>query len=353
MKSCNRLLVPLFSLLLSGAALFLHPSLRAADDPFTQRARDAGVFTLYYENDFFGGQDRHYTNGFKFSWLSGDLSDWGQTGWRQSVIDRLPFVNGQDTQKNFGLAFGQFMYTPQDISRVPPDPADRPYAGWSYLELTFAAKTAKVMDSLSIQMGMVGRASQADEFQRAIHKWLSDEEPLGWDYQLQNEFGMNIIYERKWRLYARAFDESVGADLIPHAGFSLGNVDTFANAGFTLRLGFNLPSDFGVSTIRGASLPNGPIDDSDPRVSPHRNWSFFVFGGGDGRAVARNIFLDGNTFRESASVDKKPFVGDAFYGVGIIAGRWQLTYMNAVRSLEFEGQQGKNYYGSIMLSYTF
>jgi lipid A 3-O-deacylase len=355
MKSCSRrhlfILGLLSSTILSSPArLYAEES---ADSTFTEHARDAGVFTLYYENDVFSGEDRHYTNGFKFSWLSGDLSDWGQTGWRQSVIDRLPFVNDPGTQKNFGLAFGQFMYTPQDISADPPDPADRPYAGWSYLELTFIAKTAKVMDSLSIQMGMVGRASQADEFQRAIHNWLNDEEPMGWDYQLQNEFGMNIVYERKWRLYARAFDNHLGADLIPHAGFSLGNVDTFANAGFTLRLGFNLPSDFGVSTIRGASLPNGPIDDNDPRVSPNRNWSFFVFGGGDGRAVARNIFLDGNTFRESASVDKEPFVGDAFYGVGVIAGRWQLTYMNAVRSLEFEGQRGKNYYGSLMLSFTF
>ena len=108
-----------------------------------------------------------------------------------------------------------------------------------------------------------------------------------------------------------------------------------------------------MSACRGASLPNGPIDDYDPRVGPRRSWSFFVFAGGDGRAVARNIFLDGNTFRDSPSVDKEPFVGDAFYGLGVVMGRWQLTYMDAVRSLEFEAQQGKNYYGSVMLSYTF
>ena len=366
MKSCNRL--PLLLALLSGLTFIATVRLRAddaatpppapaldptTDDAFTQHARDAGIFTLYYENDFFGGQDRHYTNGFKFSWVSGDLSDWGQTGWRQKVVDRLPFVNGPGTQKNFGFAFGQFMYTPQDISRVPPDPADRPYAGWSYLELSFIAKTKTIMDTLSIQAGMVGRASQADEFQRAIHKWLSDETPMGWDYQLQNEFGLNIVYERKWRLYARAFNRHLGIDLIPHAGGSLGNVETYINAGATLRLGINLPSDFGVSMIRGASLPNGPIDDDDPRVSPNRDWSFFVFGGADGRGVFHNIFLDGNTFRDSPSVDKKPFVGDAFYGVGLIIGRWQLVYSEAVRSLEFEGQRGKNYYGSIMLSYAF
>ena len=168
MKSCNRFpRLPLLLALASGLAFVATVRLRAqeapapipaasapaaadaaAPVPTTQRARDAGVFTLYYENDFFGGQDQHYTNGFKFSWLSGDLSDWGQTGWRQKVVDRLPFVNDAGTQKNFGFAFGQFMYTPQDISAVPPDPTDRPYAGWSYLELTFVSKTAKVMDTL-------------------------------------------------------------------------------------------------------------------------------------------------------------------------------------------------------------
>ena len=349
-KSLNVLSLALGLGLLAAPVARLH-----ADEapPVSARARDAGVFTLYYENDFFGGQDRHYTNGFKFSWLSGDLGDWGQTGWRQTFIERLPFVNDPGTQKNFGFAFGQFMYTPQDISRVPPDPTDRPYAGWSYLELTFISKTPKVMDSLSIQMGMVGRASQADEFQRAVHEWINDERPLGWDYQLQNEFGLNIVYERKWRLYARAFNDWVGADFIPHAGFSLGNVQTFVNAGFTLRMGFNLPSDFGVSLIRGASLPNGPTDDKDPRVSVRRKWSLFVFGGGEGRGVGRDIFLDGNTFRDSPSVDKNYFVGDAFYGVGVIMGKWQLTYSEAIRTREFKGQKGENYYGSLMLSRTF
>ena len=164
---------------------------------------------------------------------------------------------------------------------------------------------------------------------------------------------MNLIFERKWRLYALSLGDTLGIDFIPHVGASLGNVQTYANAGGMVRAGFNLPSDFGVDLIRGGGATSTPVDDNDPRVSTRRNWSFFVFGGVDGRAVGRDIFLDGNTFRDSASVDKKNFVGDAYYGFGVILGTWQLTYTEAVRTIEFRGQDDQSYFGSVTLSKTF
>ena len=324
-----------------------------AIDPPTEKARAAGVFTLYFENDYFGGEDQHYTNGVKLSWMSSDLTTWGQEGWRKSFVEALPFVNREDGQKNLGFAFGQNIYTPQDTSRVQPDPTDRPYAGWSYLEFTFVSKTERLMDTLSLQLGVVGRHSYAQDTQTIVHKWISDDTPRGWDYQLKDEVGVNIVYERKWRLYGRSLGQMLGIDFVPHAGASLGNVQTYANAGSTLRFGFNLPSDFGTSLIRGGSSPNTLIDDNDPRVAVNRNWSFWAFGGVDGRAVARDIFLDGNTFKDSPSVDKKNFVGDGFYGLGVILGKWQITYTEVVRTREFKLQARKSYFGSITFSRIF
>lgn len=317
------------------------------------RARSAPTLTIYLENDFFGGQDRHYTNGAKISWMSRDLESWGQDGWRKKLVEALPFVNRPEGQKNFGLALGQNMYTPQDTDLTVPDPNDRPYAGWSYLEFSFISKTESVMDTIAVQAGMVGRHSYAQDTQRIIHEWINDGRPNGWEYQLKDEVGVNIVYERKWRLYGRALSRLIGVDFVPHAGASLGNVQTYANAGGTARLGFNLPSDFGVNLIGPASASYSPVDDDDPRVSPDRSWSFFIFGGGDGRAVARDIFLDGNTFRDSPSVDKENFVVDGYYGAGVIIGQWQLTYTEAIRTREFKGQKDKNYFGSVTLSRTF
>ena len=135
---------------------------------------------------------------------------------------------------------------------------------------------------------------------------------------------------------------------------ALGNVQTYANTGGTVRLGLRLPSDFGVQLIRPGGAGSTPIDDLDPRLSPSQNWSAFVFTAVDGRAVARDIFLDGNTWRDSPSVDKEPFVGDFSYGVGLIAGRWQLTFAEVQRSREFKTQvENHNDFGSVTLSCAF
>jgi len=328
---------------------------QSTDTPVsTARARSAPVFTVYFENDYFGGTDMHYTNGVKFSWLSADLVDWGQTGWRKTVVDFLPFVNRPDGQKNFGIALGQEMFTPRDKQTAVPDPADRPYAGWSYLEMAFVSKTPAISDILSVQVGMIGPNSLAGRTQITVHRWIGSSPPRGWDYQLHNEVGVNLVYERRWRLYARALYQTLGIDLIPHAGASLGNVQTYANGGGTLRFGLNLPSDFGVQLGRPGSVGGTPTDDLDPRVSLKHNFSLFVFGAADGRAIARDIFLDGNTFRDSRYVDKEYFVADLSFGAGLIAGRWQLTYTQVRRTREFKTQTGgPSEFGSVSLSCAF
>ncbi len=335
----------------------------------TLKAREARTAILYWENDYFGGTDEHYTNGFKFAWLTGDLTEWGREGWRQTFLEMLPFVNREGTQKNLGIAIGQKMFTPADTDRVNPDPTDRPYAGWSYLEFSFLAKSSRQADTISLQLGIVGPHSYAGDLQKWIHKVIGDDEPMGWDYQLEDEIGVNLAWERKWRLYARTISRSEGwepagaksfqdraywgFDVVPHLGAVVGNVYTYANAGATARLGYNLPSDFGVNLMRPAGLTSAPIDDLDPRVRGG-DWSFYVFGGVDGRAIARNMFLDGNTFEDSRSVPSYPWVADFSYGLGIVRDDFQLTFTRVVRTREFETQpESNNDFGSLTFSWTF
>jgi lipid A 3-O-deacylase len=337
--------------LLAGVRLLALP---ADNEVSTTRARAAPVFTFYFENDIFSGSDEHYSNGVKFSWLTADIVEWGQKGWRKTLVEHLPFVNRPGGHKAIGYALGQSIYTPRKTELTNPDPLDRPYAGWLYLELAFVSKTPSISDTFSVQAGLIGPHSLAEDLQRIVHGWLDVRVAKSWDYQLRNEFGVNLIYERRWRLYARALVETLGIDLIPHAGASLGNVLTYANAGAALRVGLNLPSDFGVQLARPGSVGGSPTDDLDPRVALDRNFSVFLFGAVDGRAVARNIFLDGNTFRESRSVPKEVLVADLTAGIGLIAGRWQLTYLQVWRTREFRAQSDfYSKFGSLTLSLAF
>lgn len=66
-----------------------------------------------------------------------------------------------------------------------------------------------------------------------------------------------------------------------------------------LRLGQRLPLDYGPPRIQ-PSLPGSGFF-----VPPQDRFGWYLFAGVEGRAVARNIFLDGNTFRDSRSVDKE------------------------------------------------
>lgn len=69
------------------------------------------------------------------------------------------------------------------------------------------------------------------------------------------------------------------------------------------------------------------------------------------KAVVRDIFLDGNTFRESHSVDKKRFAGDAVLGGVARYKRVALHLSYVTRSREFATQIGRQRFGSAIVSY--
>ncbi|MDF3056665.1 MAG: hypothetical protein K0R17_880 [Rariglobus sp.] len=314
-----------------------------------------GSFTAYIENDkFFAGTDEHYTNGFKLSALSTDLRSFTDDSVPAPVrgLSRLlgGFVPPGKPYK-LGLSFGQNIYTPEDTQTTAYQPDDRPYAAWLYLGVAFhiyhppveIGGTAR-LDVFEITAGVVGSAALGREVQNGFHQVIEVESAKGWDQQLHNEPGLNLVYERKYRFSTEDARTGWGTDFIPHAGLSLGNVHTYANAGFEVRAGYRLPSDFGSNLIR-------PSGDSNALRRPPFN--LFVFAAVDGRAVARDITLDGNSFRDSPSIDKKPFVADLYAGVAFGTTHWQFTYAQAFRTLEFKGQDDHSVFGSVSVSFFY
>ena len=210
------------------------------------------------------------------------------------------------------------------------------------------------MDTLEIDLGILGRHSYTEDIRKTWHKWIDSTDPKGWDNQLKDEPLLNVFFERKWRLLRSALGHGFAYDLIPHLRCSLGNAMTAADFGGQVRFGWNLPRDFGTFLIRPGSDTNAPMDEDDPRFYPSFNrFGVHLFAGLDALAVARNILLDGNTFRDSHSVDKKPFVYHFIMGACIIVHRFKISYACVYQTREYDTQREAQKYGSVTVSFSY
>jgi hypothetical protein len=312
-----------------------------------------GLFSVTDENDawsnFFGPhQDRHYTHGSKLAYIGGDNSFTNITAW----LNQLPKLSMDDAVGDFGFVFGQDMYTPENILDPKPIPTDRPYAGWLYGGLVFQRRiepsaSHAELENFEINFGIVGPDSLAGATQRLIHRWRFPEDiPAGWANQIKDEPGLVLKYARLWRLSPTAGTAKY-FDVLPRAGFELGNVATFATVGGVARLGYDLPDDFGVQIIDSPASDTGGW-------KPVPRFSCYAFAGADGRSVLRDITLDGNSFRSSGSVEKYNFVNDLSWGIAAQIGRhFEISYAQITRSKEFVGQVNKDVFGSIDLKFKF
>jgi len=136
------------------------------------------------------------------------------------------------------------------------------------------------------------------------------------------------------------------ADAIPHVGASLGNVYTHVSGGAIVRFGQQLSIDYGPPLIRPNLSGYSAIEHTE-------GLAWYAFAGVDGRWSLRNIFLDGNTFQDSHSIDKEPLVGDFVAGVALVYGRARLSFTHVMRTREFEGQDQADRFGSVSLSIRF
>lgn len=321
--------------------LILAIPVRAEEAPV--RSTDSGgILTFALENDLFVGHDDGYTNGVRTSYVSPEADI---PLWIENLAGLVPFFPPEGHTR-WTMALGQSMFAPDNLTIKAPQPADRPYAGWLYGTVGLIADRDTTLDNLQLTIGMVGPASAAAETQRIVHRIIHSPTPQGWGNQLQNEPGIVLSYEHKWRNMIELSPFGLGVDFTPSVGGSVGNIYTHAAVSAMLRIGYDLPSDYGPPVIR----PNLPGSDF---FIPSRTFGWYLFTGIEGRAVARNIFLDGNSFRDSPSVDKKIFVGGLQAGVAMTYHNTRLAYTHVFRTREFFGQSTGDQFGALTLSVRF
>lgn len=319
------------------------PAPTVSADPALPAPDPMGAFTFTLENDLFSGTDRYYTNGFQFTWRS---PSYNPPAWLEFLTDRRSLIFPEGGQPRWGLAFGQSIFTPTDTQTRAPDPNDRPYAGWLYGAITLTSATADAFGSLELQLGAIGPAAQGKQVQNNTHDLLGIERAYGWAYQLKDEPGANLVLARAWRLNQPVWGDNLAVGLVPSIALSLGNVQTYASAGVMLRFGNDLTADFGPPRMRPAVAGSAFFE-------PSERWGWYAFGALEGRAVARDITLDGNTWRDSRSVEREDLVGDASLGLVVMLPRGRLATTYTFRSREFQSQRESAQFGSVSLSYRF
>ncbi|NIM57368.1 MAG: DUF2219 family protein [Candidatus Aminicenantes bacterium] len=302
----------------------------------------SGTFTFDFENDTFVGTDRCFTGGWKLGWMSRNLKNYREN----SLLKWLPFVKKTGFQHSVSLAIGQLVYTPDNIRIVELIQEDRPYAGILYLAFGIHSISSRRMDTLEFNLGIVGPHSYAEQTQKFIHRLTDSTQPEGWHNQIKGELALEAVYERKWKLIPPQSTSGIGFDLIPYFGGGLGNIYIYTNTGIQMRFGWNLPADFGTKIIR----PGG-----DSSVSFRRSGKFGVhfFATLDGKALLRNILLDGNTFQDSHKVDKRPFTMDVLLGIGIRVGRFNFSYAYVFWTKRFKTETKAHVFASLNLSYSY
>ena len=309
-------------LLLLLALLFPVPSSAATTQLIVDNDTDAFVPGL-------GSWDQDYTQGVRLD-VFGDHPMLRRWETHIPGFARTPLFQA-------GYSLGQEIYTPVHISNPNLIRDDRPFAGWLYLSRTLIAEDVNAARSVEIKLGTIGPSSQADRVQTWWHRELGTYMPRGWRYQLSDEPGLEL----RWDERRRPLGYQRYADILPHGGFVVGNVLTQAHAGVTLRLGPRLPDDFGP-------WRNAPAAAARLRRS---GLTAYVFARAEGRYVARNIFLDGNTFVPGPRVHRVPLVAETQLGGEIGRGRLGIRYVFSYTTPEFRERYVRHEYGSFVLQF--
>lgn len=307
-------------------------------------ADPASIVTLQIENDavstYRGTSDFYYTSGLRLGYVSPTtavpafLAEFGRNIW------------GDGTQR-ISVNLSQSIFSPRNTQVRFPDPRDRPYAGYLHADAALIHDTADTRTTLGVSLGIVGPSALGEQVQNGFHNAIGDTPNRGWKSQLKDEPAVEILLEQTYRIPVTRFG-SVEIDVLPALTAGIGTVRDYVQVGGTVRFGQGLGSDFGAPRIRPA-LSGGDA------YTPNRSFAWYVFAGLDGQAVARDLFLDGSTFRaNSAHTTKRFFIGEAQAGLAVMAYGVRLTYTHVFQTPSFDRQRsGLFNFGSVALSARF
>lgn len=311
-------------------------------------APDWETFNVTAENDSFapGKSDKYYSSNFRLQLESVDFDQFNDTNTPKlfrALFGNTKIFKDTGSRRSITYQIGQSIFTPADVTIDEPQPDDLPYAGLLYGSAGFKARKDAYVDTIALLAGFVGPAALAEQTQKFVHGITGSVTPKGWEYQLHNEPVLNLSYERRWQLKKGMMGDSVHYELVGVGQAKLGNMLTGAELG-----GAVVISKYTSGVFRGSSSvdpKSGYLFQNDIQKGP------YCYFGGKGELTLHSIFLDGNTFRDSPSVDKNYAHASIFMGIGYAISKWNISMSWIKETERFKTQNGGFEYGSISVSY--
>jgi len=322
--------------------------------PLQESPRSYGNLRFEYDNDLLVDSDDKFTSGVSVQWHSRPAKDWEAVpapGWT-TFGRRLPGLRTDGLNYRVGMAVGQNIQTPKDLSATGFIEDDVPYAGALGFELNWLAFDNERMRAYALILGVVGPWSGAEATQKWIHDLIDADEPMGWDNQLPNEVAVNFNGAFKKKLVTAGERAGWSADAAIGTDFGLGTALTFAEVSLEVRAGFNVPEGFafvpdpvGRSIAYDATLQPRGSRETSVYLSFIRRQTY----------MQHFIFVDGSLFQDTPSVDVDRWQHQNIVSLHITRGRWglHLAVWDGSGNLESISLDEGNDFGTIAFEWRF
>lgn len=295
------------------------------------------------ENDSYFDQysDKYYSAGQRIGYISKEFDfasdNNSKTKWLKYVS-----LYPKNNVTSFNIGINQEIYTPEDKSlNVSED--DHPYAGGLYFTFGLNQRRINSLERINIQMGVTGKYSFAQDVQDFIHSSVNKDhnKKLPWINQVGDEFIFNFLYSYTGRV-PMAESKIISMHMLPTASVSLGNGSTYFDFNTRLLIGHNLATSFGPLKMNYGADMIGAVND---------DFSIYLYGGLGYRFVARNIYIQGNTWEDNFRHKIEPFVYYFEGGLVISYKGFEASYGITHKSKEYTFQPKNHTYGTILLSF--
>ena len=243
----------------------------------------------------------------------------------------------------FSISYAWQFYTPKDIRDSNLIVDDRPYAGYQYVKTSLHRINKDTLHTMTLQLGFIGPATQMQSVQNGFHYLIDAPHANGWEYQLKNEFIVQLNYS--YREFIQLSEKQV---ILPEVGFELGNASIKGYVMAIYRYGDSIENDFSTSLMDNTNYYKIP-----KKEASHKKWGYALQLNLKTNFIARDIFLDGNTIQNSHSVEKNSFVSELGYGIDIFYKKWSFSYLRKHLTKEFTTQNRYHSYGSLIISRDF